>query len=327
MNKSRISIMVIGLTALAVLSACTSNAGVDVEATANAIVAATMTAEAAKAEEIDSAVQATMTAMPQETPVAVYELTEEELAALIDQAVAEAIAASEEAAAQTVNATSDATVTEQEAADITYVVVSAEDALAYANELVVYYYSLYEGHVDEAITALNEIESELEAINTNLQDIEDILNEGLEAVNNTIDELNQAASDLSERAGQAQTQAQSWMTDFSAAQQAREEALLEMKPNVEANDRSEMVDLVNGFADEIRNALNDGTLAYQEKVAIAQSGANARAALEKFDRLQLQDWNRNIESLVGNVARGDLTTLRDGFASFSANLPGLESRR
>jgi chromosome segregation ATPase len=319
--------MGIVLTILAVLTACTSNTGVDVEATANAIVAATMTAESVRADEIDSAVQATMTAMPQETPVAVYELTEEELAALIDQAVAEAIAASEEAAAQTVSATSDATVTEQEAADITYVVVTAEDALAYADELVAYYYSLYEEHIDEAITALNEIESELEAINTNLQDIEDILNQGLEAVNNTIDELNQAASDLSERAGQAQAQAQSWLTDFSAAQQAREEALLEMKSNVEASDRSEMVDLVNGFADEIRNALNDGTLAYQEKVAIAQSGANARAALEKFGGLQLQDWNRNIESLIGNVARGDLTTLRDGFASFSANLPGLESRR
>ena len=331
MNKKELSISGVLIAMLFLMSACTTNstAEVDLEATANAIAAATMTAQAANDAAVDSAVQATVTAMaPQPTPVEVYELTEEELAALIDQAVAEAIAASEEAAAQTVAATADATVTDQEASDITYVVVSAEDALDYANELLAYYYSLYDGAaVDEAVASLNEIEAELEAINTNLQDIEDILNQGLETVNSAIDQLNQAAADLSDRAGEAQDQAQTWMADFSTAQQAREEALLAMVPNVEAQDRAEMVELVNGFAGEIQTALADGTLAYQEKLAIAQSGANARAALEKYGGGQLGDWNLNIESLMGDVARGDLTMLRDGFANFSANLPSLDSRR
>ena len=330
MNKKELSISGVLIAMLFLMSACTTSspAEVDLNATANAIAAATMTAQAANDAAVDSAVQATVTAMaPQPTPVEVYELTEEELAALIDQAVAEAIAASEEAAAQTVAATADATVTDQEASDITYVVVSAEDALDYANELLAYYYSLYDGTVDEAIASLNAIEAQLEAINTNLQDIEDILNQGLETVNSAIDQLNQAAADLSDRAGEAQDQAQTWMADFSTAQQAREEALLAMVPNVEAQDRAEMVELVNGFAGEIQTALADGTLAYQEKLAIAQSGANARAALEKYGGGQLGDWNLNIESLMSDVARGDLTTLRDGFANFSANLPSLDSRR
>jgi CRP-like cAMP-binding protein len=331
MNKKTVSLLGVLSVILFLLSACstTSTGDVDLEATANAIAAATLTAEAANDAAIDAAVQATMTAVaPQSTPVVVYELTEEELANLIDQAVTEAIAASEEAAAQTVTATADTTVTEQEAADITYVVVTAGEALDYANELVAYYYSLYDGAiVDEAVASLNEIEAELEAINTNLQDIEDILNQGLDAVNATIDELNQTAADLSERADTAQDQAQTWMADFSSAQQAREETLLAMAPNVEANDRSEMVDLVNGFAGDLQKGLADGVLTYQEKVAIAQSGTNARAALEKFGGGQLGEWNLNIESLLGNVARGDLTTLRTGFANFSASLPALESRR
>jgi DNA repair exonuclease SbcCD ATPase subunit len=327
MNK-KIQITVILATMLTLLSACSSNGNAALEATASAMVSATMTAEAANNAEIDAAVQATMTAIgPQATPVEVVELTEEELAALIDEAVAEAIAASEEAAAQTAAATTDSTVTEAEADNVTTVVVYAEDSLAYAEELVAYYYSLYEGYADEAVTTLNGIEAELAAISTNLQDIEDILNQGLETVNATIDQLNQAAADLSDRAGEAQVQAQTWMADFSAAQEAREETLLNMKADVEAIDRSEMVDMVNGFADEIRRAMGDGALNYQEKLEIAQSGANARAALDKFGGLQLQDWSLNIDALIGNAARGDLTTLRESFTGFSANLPGLESRR
>jgi nitrous oxide reductase len=128
MNKKTMYLLGVLSVILFLLSACstTSTGDVDLEATANAIAAATLTAEAANDAAIDAAVQATMTAVaPQSTPVVVYELTEEELANLIDQAVTEAIAASEEAAAQTVTATADTTVTEQEAADITYVVVTA----------------------------------------------------------------------------------------------------------------------------------------------------------------------------------------------------------
>lgn len=320
------------LTACSIQNSPNTEPMVDIEATANAMVEATLAAEAEKQADIEAAVQATVTAAEaQAEPVMVDEdfvkLTEEELANLIDEAVTAAIEASEEAAAQTTNATADYTVTEQEVVYVSYAVLYADETLAAAEELMDYYYSLYGDYADDAVNALYEIESELESIGNNLQEMEDILDQGLDTINSTVDQLNQAAADLNDRADQAQQQAQTWLTDFSAAQQTRVDTLLNMPANIDAQNRSEMVDMVNGFADEIRGALNDDILSFEEKLNIAQSGANANAALEKFGGDQLQGWSDSINNLTRQAARGETIGVQANLKNFSVGLPELNTRR
>ena len=85
-------------------------------------------------------------------------MTEEELAALIDAAVAEAVAASEETATATTAATADDTLTQEEIETIEIYLSGADEAIAYAEELIEAYYGLYGELALETIELLIAIE-------------------------------------------------------------------------------------------------------------------------------------------------------------------------
>jgi hypothetical protein len=118
----------------------------DVQATVDAAMAATSVAQADVQATVGVAVAATSVALPPTPtpgPTAEYvEMTEEELEALINQAIEDAVTATQEASATTAQATADDTLTYDEAQTVDVYVYAAEQALAYADELIGAYYSL-----------------------------------------------------------------------------------------------------------------------------------------------------------------------------------------
>ncbi len=128
MNKKPALALFIILLIIA-LSACRSAQPTpDTQATVNAAIAATGTAQASLQATIDAAVKATVTAAPTPTPSVQYvTMSEEELAALIDQAVAEAITATQQCSTATTTATADGAVTQEEVNTVQVYLVDAEE--------------------------------------------------------------------------------------------------------------------------------------------------------------------------------------------------------
>lgn len=94
-------------------------------------------------------------------------MTEEELAALIDEAVVEAIATTEQYASTATSATADGTVTASESEIIEVYVNLADETIAYAEELVVIFTELYGQDSDELVQAVAGVEQELATIADN----------------------------------------------------------------------------------------------------------------------------------------------------------------
>ena len=127
-------------------------------------------------------------------------MTEEELAALIDQAVAEATAASQQYSTATMEATADDTVTQEEVVYVYEYYAYADEAIAYAEELIEAYYYYYGDLATETIEILYQVEEDLEtlaantaAINATLQEVNTVLEQGLVVAEETINLLETAA--------------------------------------------------------------------------------------------------------------------------------------
>ena len=153
------------------MTACSLNSVVsptpDLEMTAKAMVEATTSAQNNMQATIDAAVQQTASAQTggaTPTPavqVNYYTLSEEELAALIDQSVEEALAASQTAYTETNQATSDGSVSSTEAETVVVTVAAAEELINEIDEMIYAYYDLYGTYASVTLEELQAIESDL----------------------------------------------------------------------------------------------------------------------------------------------------------------------
>src|SRR5574341_1693356 len=144
----------------------------------NTAVAGTQQAQALAQATVNASVLTAMPATPTPGPTVEYAaLTEEELAALIDQAVNEAIAATEQTTTAVTTSTSDDTVTSEEVVYVYDYYYQAEYYTEYAEELLNEYYNLYADLAEEMIVELNTIESELSQMNETLSSIDSSLQE------------------------------------------------------------------------------------------------------------------------------------------------------
>ncbi|MCI0521887.1 MAG: hypothetical protein L0Z70_16705, partial [Chloroflexi bacterium] len=312
---------------------------VDTQATVNAAIAATgaaqanATAAAANVQAtIDAAVAATAAAQPP-TPTAgptveYVEMTEEELEALINQAVNEAVAESTAAGAAATQASADNTVTQEEVDTVEVVVTGAEEAIAYANELVEAYYALYGELAVESVQTLLEIEQELEAMAESmavvaqaLVEIETALAQGQAVAQAAIDQLTNAAQQVN-NLHQAVNKLQEWLNKTPRDRDNRANQTLAIGPDANApTDLRSTLAAAFGFVDEIRAALGDNKLSRDELNRIAQLGANASAGLNAHGGPQLQGLSGRVNEIVGQLARGQVSRARKGLGDFE-NLLG-----
>ncbi len=321
----------LAMMAALLLSACgaagqpAATPTLDVQATVNAGIQGTQTAQAAVQESIDQAVEATLASLPPTAtppaPVEYVTLSEEELAALIDEAVNEAIAATEQTNTATSQATSDGTVTDEEISTVEMYYYGADQAIAYAEELIAAYSELYGDYASEAIAVLEDVEQDLEAISQSLDEIYAVLEQGSQAASAAIEQLNSALETASTHTEEIHTAAQNWQSAFQAQKEERLTEALSLPANEVAGDLSGTIQMLYQYVDSIKAGFSDGKISRDELLGIAQLGANAQASLQQHGGAQLQGLNDGIRNLTSEIAGGQWPQARGNLGTFEHSLP------
>ncbi len=333
--KRLFTFTLIAIWAIAALAACSRTKSAasptpDVQATINAALAATSTAQAT----IDASVKATVAAMPTPTvPASVSTMSEEELAALIDQAVVEAVSTTQQCSTATTQATADDTLTQEEVDSVQVYVVDAEQAIAYAEALLTAYYGTYGELAAETLAILQAIEQDLAAlaettaaINAGLQEIEQLLAQGMALTEDSIAKLETAAQNAGAKAAQLQTQSQGWVKSLQAEVNTRAANALAVQPNQLAADRQSALQSAFEYLDASRKVMADNKISPGELAEIAQLGANAAANLNAQGGPQLQKLSGSINQLTDQMARGQLARAQAGLGNLEAALGARPSR-
>jgi hypothetical protein len=355
MRNPFILVLVVSLFAAALPACNAANTPTpDMQATVNAAVAATGTSQAAMQATVAAAIRATTTAptptlasvaaatavaptpavapqaptvAPSPTPVDYVTLSEEELAALIDQAVADAVVSTQQSSTATTSATTDGTVTQQEAAALIAYAMNADQAIAYAEELINAYYSLYADLATETLAVLQAMEQDLAAmgdsmatLNATLTEINQALSQGLALAEQTLTQLNTAAKNATDKAAQAQAKAQNWAKSLPADLDKRATAALGVKPTQIASNRQGAILSAFDYLDAVRQAMGDNKITKTELTQITQLGANASAGLKAQGGPGFHQVSDSIDKLTGQLARGQVPQAKAGLGSLEASL-------
>ncbi|MBT3337758.1 MAG: hypothetical protein HN855_07335 [Anaerolineae bacterium] len=294
-------------------------------------VAATATAEASFENAVSDAVAATVVAMPPTpTPgptVEYYELSEEELAALIDEAVEEAVVATEASSAATTQATSDGTMTSEEVYETAAYVYDAEAAIYYAEELIAAYYDLYGAYAEDVLYLLTAIEDDLDTLIYALEEVEDILLQGAEVASTAIAQLDEAASAMSTHIAESQADRDQFLEQVKTNLDSRENTFADIAPGEIAGDLNGTLTQLHDYLDTIKVSFGDRKIDPTEMFQIAQLGANAQASILANGGPQLQNIGGSIDGLTRQLSRGEWPQANRSLGGFEASLPSRPSRR
>ena len=361
----RLFLFIVGSLALLFLTACGGRPGAaaDMQNAIDIAVAATVTAQANMQAAIDAAVAATATAQatsvtPASTPAATptptpaplatptpsveyVTMTEEELAALIDEAVNEAVAASQEAANAADEAADDGDVSSDEAQTIEVYIQLSEETIAYAEELIDAYQEQYGETADEFLAVLTAMEEDLAqladntaAIAESLDEINSALEQGLALAEESVAQLEAAAAQANATAEQIQQQAQVWQTAVLSQLQQRDavqgqastagqDILSQFQPTEVAGDSAAALRSAWTYVNMAQKALADAAISPDELNAIAQAGVNASAGLKTHGGPQLQNAAAQIDAITRQLAQGQIAQAQHSLQQLQAGLPAL----
>jgi hypothetical protein len=330
---------------------------VDTAATVSAAVQATTLAQANLAATVDAAVKATAAAQPttasQATPtlaaaaqksatpkpptpsptpsVNYVTMTEEELAAVIDQAVKEAVAATT-ASTTTTTYSADGTLTAQEVQAMQTAVTAAQTEISQALALMQAYYDLYAQIATDTLTTLQAIEQDLNslatsmnAMATSLAQISTTLSQGLTLAQSTITQLQSYATKASQTAANVQAKEKTWAQTVQKELDQRATAALNVKPTNVPTDFRSTTQSVSTYLDTVRAALADSKVTQKELSAISLAGANATAGLKQFGGAEGQNLANSINTMTRQLARGETTKAKNSFAGLEQSARSLPS--
>ncbi len=306
----------------------------DTQATAETMLQQTQMADVVQQATVDTAVdaavQATITALgPTPTPGPTVEyvtMSEEELAALIDEAVAEATTATQAAYTATSSTTTDDYVTTEEIYYVSPYVYYADDAIYYAEELIDYYFEMYGEYASETIDLLYEIEEDLESMATSMDEIATIMEAGAETASAAIEELNAALSEAQTRANEAQQMHTQISQQIQAELDARVSEALNVQPDLVAPDLPGTIQQLYQFAGGVRQGFsNDGRISPDELTRISQLSANAIASLKQYGGPALQGLSGEMQKITTQIARGQWQQAQHSLGGFEKQMPELPS--
>lgn len=326
----------------------------DVDATVAAALAATTTAQADLQQTIDAAVQSTgaaaptpaapatpdtqatieaavrgtLAAAPTPAPAAEYvAMSEEDLAALVDESVATATAASEASATAVTAATADEALTADEVARLVTSVDETAALITDAEDLLTAYESLYGGLATETAAVLQAMEEDLAiiaanttAMATTLEAMNTTLQQGLALSQETIDQLEAAAQAANVKALELQQQAQGWIAQLPVSLEGLAATILAVQPDNIPTDRAAALQSAFAYVDGVRQALADNRLSKDELLGIAQLGANASAGLAAHGGPALQGLAGSITDITGKMARGQVPQAKTGLSALESGL-------
>jgi chromosome segregation ATPase len=317
------------LASLMLFTACGAPANANPQATIDAAVKATTEAQKNIQATIAAAVKATSQAQTAQQPTAepaqptpdYASLSEEELAALIDQAVNQAITDYAAASTTVTQSTSDGTVIDDEAAATTTTVTNVTYEIAYADELIQAYEEYYGAYANEAIATMTAMEDDLAAITASLNEIAAITAQGAATATAAIDQLNAAVAQAQTKASEAQTKVQGLQEQVKNGIGKRENSALNLPANNIADNQIGAINQAHDFLDAFKGALGDGKFSPDELSNISQLAANARASLDKTGDPKLQKLGGSIKGLTRNAARGEWGKAKKGVGDFERSLP------
>lgn len=304
---------------------------IDVQATIDAGVQATANAQAGMQATIDASVQATALVMPP-TPTAgaavnVVEMSEEELEALIEQSVQDAVTATQQTSSAATQASSDATVSAEEVEELYAYYYAAEQAVALADEYIEAYYGLYYDLAVETVALLEELTGELDtliesldSLYASLEMINSSLAAGAAATQEAVNQLNSAAQNAQAQLAQIQSQTQQWAEAVKADRENRAQAVANLQPQNIPTDQLSALASAFGFLDSVKSALGDNKLSLDELGVIAQFGASASAGLSAHGGEKFKSLADTIGQITQQLARGQLPQAKKGLGQFEASL-------
>jgi len=350
--KSMLRTILISLTLTAMLAAC----GLPAAPTASADIVSTAIAETQQSQSLAQATAnaAALTSIPPTlaatpilpvtpTPGVTVEyvnLTEEELTALIEGAVAEAVSATEQAATAVTTTTTDDAVTTEEVAYVYEYYYYADYYVEYAEELMAEYYDLYGDLATDMITELNAIEAEvaqlndtLTSIDSSLQEINSSLQQGLAVAEESIAQLEAAAQQAQTKAQQVQNQAQDMISVLQAEQQGRVDQLSQIQANNIPTDKITALQSAFEFVDFANTAMSDNKLSRDELTNMTQLGKNAQSGLQQFGGaggggglgagradVDLTQFSGKFDEITTQFARGQMPQARGNLNQFEGSL-------
>jgi len=295
----------------------TATASAALEATSIAQVVPTATAIPAAPEQPTVApVQA-----PPTPPVDTSTLSEEELAALIDAAVAEAVAATTEATTAMTAATSDGTISSEETVNMNVTLAGTEEAIATAEALIMAYSDIYGAYASETLSTLEEIEEDLNTIAEGVELMMQILEQGDEVASAAIQQILAAVEVANVSAAEIQAQSEGWLETLQAELENRAAAALAVQPTNIATDRQGAIQSVSQYLETVRSSLADNRISQGELSAISQAGANASASIRAQGGPQLQNLAGSIDAMTRQIARGEVPQAKGNLSALEASVP------
>lgn len=331
--KSILRTVLLASLIAALLTACGLPAGIANQDVVNTAVAGTQVSQALAQATVNSSVLTAMPATPTSGPTVDYvTLTEEELTALIDQAVAEAVTATEQATTAVTTTTTDDAVTSEEVVYVYDYYYYADYYVEYAEDLMAEYYNLYGDLANEMIAEMNAIEAELSQLNdtltsidSSLQEISSTLEQGLAVAEESIAQLESAAQQAQVNATELQTQAQDMISVLQADQQGRVDQISQIQANNIPTDKLSALQSAFAFVDAANAAMGDNKLSADELFNLAQLGKNAQSGFQNFggaDRLgpDMTRFSGKFDEITTQFARGQIPQARSNVGQFETSL-------
>ena len=330
MEKKRLVILLVLMVSI---TACGGNGEptLSVDDQIMTAVAATATAQAEFDNAVDNAVAATVVFVPPTpTPgptVDYYELSEEELAILIDEAVEEAVIATEASSAATTQATSDGTMTSEEVYETAEYVYDAEAAIYYADELIAAYYDLYGAYAEDVLYLLTAVEEDLDALIYALEEVGNLLVQGAEVATAAITQLNEAATSITTHIAESQADRNQFLGEIKTNLEDRENTFANMAPSETAGDLNGTLDQLHDYIDIVKTSFGDRKIDKNEMFQIAQLGANAQASILANGGPKLHGFGGSIDGLTRQISRGEWPQAGRDLGGFEASIPSRPTRR
>jgi hypothetical protein len=301
------------------------------QATVNAAIAATEQARTVIQATVGAAVQATVGALPPTaTPAPAVEAatyTQEELEAMINDAVNQAVAATTQATAATTQATADQAMTTDEAQTAQVYVDGAEQAIAFANELMVAYSQVYGDLASEALTEMSQVEQDLETmaagiatLSTTLQEVNTTLQQGQALAQGTIDQLNATAQAANANLEQTQAQLQAFQQKAQTGRDNLANQIAAIQPDNVPADLQATLAAAFAFTDLAHGALGDGKLDRSELLQLGQLGANVSAGFNMHGGPKMQGLSGNVNQITQQLSLGQGPRARQSLGNFENSL-------
>ncbi|RJP54059.1 MAG: hypothetical protein C4557_03710 [Anaerolineaceae bacterium] len=332
--KPMLRTVLLAFMTASLLVACTiGSAPVSQEDAVNTAVAGTQIADALAQATVNANTLTAMPATPTPGPTIEYvTLTEEELSALIDEAIIQAISATEQTSSAVYYTTDDGAVTYDEVEYVYGYYYYADYYVAYAEDLIAEYYYLYADLAYEMIAELNAIEAELNQLNStlssidsSLQEISSTLEQGLVLAEESISQLESAAQTAQTNAQELKSQAQDMMTVLQADQQNRVNQISQIQPSNIPTDKLSALQSAFSFVDFANQALSDNKLSREELLSLAQLGQNAKVGLQQFGGADaigpdISQFAGKFDEIGQQFARGQIPQGRQNLAGFETSL-------